>query len=154
MAERHEHTFHVTKLKAPLIVCSAINNLVNSVDERLSGLQSSASQKIQVTGGRQALKKQIQSLKTSLLNQGQREAFTEGRMPTSRTTNKNACPTAARHRLYISNQHAWKSSFHTHSSMHLAFMWPSSASPLPHVTSSVHQMCSEHATMLVCTVDT
>jgi hypothetical protein len=54
-----------------------LDTLAKSIDQHVAGLSAKAQQN-QATGGKQILKRQLQSLKATLLSLGQKEAFTEG----------------------------------------------------------------------------
>jgi hypothetical protein len=52
--------------------------LSSAVDARVSSVNDAAQRQHQVTGGKQTIKRQMQSLKSTILNLGQKEAFAEG----------------------------------------------------------------------------
>jgi hypothetical protein len=61
-----------------LLSCRQLDTLVKSTDQHVAGVGAKAQQQTQATGGKQILKRQLQSLKATLLSLGQKEAFTEG----------------------------------------------------------------------------
>jgi hypothetical protein len=69
----------VLRLLAFILVDSAYEQHAKKADDGFRSAKDQALKQLQVTGGKQLLKRQLQSLKSSLQNLGQKESFSEGR---------------------------------------------------------------------------